>query len=156
MKRKWFSVGAAVLFAGDQIIKSYAEQNMEKGEEKEMKGPVVLRRVENRGLPLNLLSDRPKLVRWLSAAAAGIVTVMHVFSLMRKGCIGLRSGLALLTAGAWSNTFDRFARGYVVDYIGFRCKNEKVSRITYNLGDFFIGAGAVLFLLSSLFTPKDK
>ncbi len=33
-------------------------------------------------------------------------------------------GLTLTAAGAWSNTWDRFRRGYVVDYIGIRQKKK--------------------------------
>ena len=39
-------------------------------------------------------------------------------------------------------------RGYVVDYIGFQTSDEKLTKITYNLGDFFLAAGSILILLS--------
>ena len=45
-------------------------------------------------------------------------------------------GLTLTAAGAWSNTWDRFRRGYVVDYIGIRQKNKKFDRLTYNVRRF--------------------
>ena len=64
-----------------------------------------------------------------------------------------------MAAGAWSNTFDRCVRGHVVDYIGFRSENKKISDVTYNLGDFFIAAGGVTALLASLsvnVTSKKK
>lgn len=150
MKKRWYPAAALLLTAADQVLKTYVEQNMERGEEKFSGGPVVLRRVENRGLPLNLLSGRPEVVKALSGTAAGFVTVLYLLSLAKKsGCV-LRTGLTLVTAGAWSNTFDRFARGYVVDDIGFRGKNETLSRITYNLADFFIAAGSLLLLPAAL------
>ena len=40
-----------------------------------------------------------------------------------------------MVAGAWSNTFDRWFRGHVIDYVGFQTKWKKVTEITYNLGD---------------------
>ena len=61
-----------------------------------------------------------------------------------------------MTAGAWSNTFDRWIRGYVIDYVGFKTRWEKITRITYNLGDFFRAAGAVLMMLSSVFHFKKR
>ena len=137
-------------------MKAYAEQNLDKTEERKLTEKVVLRRVNNHGMCLNLFSDRPGLVRILSAAAAGTVTVLQVISLMRKKGFWKKTALSFLSAGAWSNTFDRFARGYVVDYIGFKFGNEKVSRITYNLGDFFIGAGAAVLSLAGLFEAKEK
>ena len=48
MKRKWFLIGTAGLFAADQLLKTYAEQNLDKQEERNVSGPVVLRRVHNK------------------------------------------------------------------------------------------------------------
>ena len=62
MKKRWFLCGTGVLFTADQILKSYTEQNLDKNEEKELAGPVVLRRVAKTGLGLNPLSRRPKIV----------------------------------------------------------------------------------------------
>ena len=42
-----------------------------------------------------------------------------------------------MTAGAWSNTFDRWLRGYVIDYIGFENKNKKIEKITKTLQVLF-------------------
>ncbi len=57
----------------------------------------------------------------------------------------------MAAAGAWSNTADRFVRGYVVDYVGFDMKNHpKLAALTYNLGDFLIAAGGVLVSLDQV------
>ena len=154
MKKLWFLGGSALLFSVDQILKSYVEQNMDKGEERKLTDRVVLRRVHNKGMCMNLLDEHPDVVRGISLGAALILTVIQTFYRFRKGGFLKGKGLSLAAAGAWSNTFDRCVRGYVVDYIGIKCKNEKVSAVTYNLGDFFIAAGGLLFLLTSLFTGK--
>ena len=127
-----------------------------KKEERKLAGPVVLRRVHNKGMCLGILSEKQTVVRYLSLAAAGIVTVCQaVASFGRKG-FWKKQGLALMSAGAWSNTFDRFARGCVVDYVGFKVKDPEIAEITYNLGDFFIAAGAVVLSLCSLFSSSKK
>lgn len=77
---------------------------------------------------------------------AGILTVGQFYAFRKKGNAMKRAGLVLGTAGAWSNTWDRWTRGYVVDYIGFQTPSSKWSKITYNLGDFFLVMGSVLFL----------
>ncbi len=138
------------------MLKTYAEQNLEKKEERRPAGPIVLRRVRNKGMCMGLLSENQNAVRYLSLAAAGIVTVYQAaVSLGRKG-FWKKKGLLLLSAGAWSNTFDRFARGYVVDYIGFDVKEPKIAKITYNLGDFFIAAGSVILSLCFVYSPSKK
>lgn len=150
MKKSWFLCETGVLFAADQILKSYTEQNLDKGEEKELAGPIVLRRVSNTGMCLNLLSGSPKIVRAFSLAAAGFVSFFYILALFRKKEFWKKKALSLVTAGAWSNTFDRFVRGHVTDYIGFKMGGKKLSSITYNLADFFIAAGALLLSAISL------
>ena len=141
MSRKWSLIETAGLFAADQLFKTYAEQNLDKKEERKLAGMLVFRRVHNKGLCMGLLSENQAAVKWLSLAASGIVTVCQAIVSFRRKGLWKKKGLALMTAGAWSNTFDRFARGYVV---------------TYNLGDFFITAGAVILSLCSLFSPSGK
>ena len=121
MKRRWYPAVAAGLFAADQAVKTGVSQNMDKGAEKKLAGKAVLRRVENRGLCLGLLSGSPAVVRGLSAAASGIVTVLFGAALAgRKGACR-KAGYTMMAAGAWSNTFDRFARGHVVYRVSRGC-----------------------------------
>lgn len=150
MRTKWFLITSVLLTGLDQILKTAVEQKMEKGEERSVVSASVLRRVENRGMSMNLLSERPDIVKGFSIAAAILISAAQLFSVLRKKCFLLKGGLSLMAAGAWSNTFDRIFRGYVVDYIGFKCKNKKISTVTYNLADFFIAAGAGFALLPSL------
>ena len=72
----------------------------------------------------------------------------------KKGSKLKKIGLSLMTAGAWSNTFDRWLRGYVIDYIGFENKNKKIEKITWNLGDFFLISGGIIVSLGSLLHKK--
>ena len=60
-----------------------------------------------------------------------------------------------MLAGVWSNTFDRWARDGVTDYIGVKSGSKRLSAITYNLADFFILAGNVILTLTALF-PSGK
>lgn len=110
----------------------------------------MLRRVSNKGMCLGLLSGQPETVRILSLAASAAVTVSAGAALLfRKGFLK-KAGSCLAAAGAWSNTADRFIRGHVVDYIGFRLKNKKLAALTYNLADFYIAAGAFFMVLDSI------
>ena len=80
MKNRWFLCGTGILFAADQIFKSYIEQNLDKGEEKDLAGPIVLRRVSNTGMCLNFLSGSPGIVRAFSLAAAGFVSIFYMLA----------------------------------------------------------------------------
>lgn len=141
----------------DIVMKSYVEGFMAKGEEHTIcKGRVKLRKVYNKGMFLNLFDDKPGLVKILSAFVTILITIYQLITLLRRGNCLKKAGLSLMTAGAWSNTFDRWLRGYVIDYVGFRTKSKKAAEITYNFGDFFIMAGSMFMILASLFPSKKK
>ncbi|MGC4019053.1 MAG: signal peptidase II [Muricomes sp.] len=139
----------------DIVLKSYVEGFMTKGEEKAIfKGKVKLRKVYNKGMCLNLLDHKPELVKILSAFVTVLLTIYQLIILLGKKNGLKKAGLSLMVAGAWSNTFDRWVRGYVIDYVGFQTKWKKVTEVTYNLGDFFILAGSIFMTFSSLFGKK--
>lgn len=152
MKRLCFLGGTVALFAADQLVKSSVEDNMKVNEEKTLGDKVILRRSHNSGMCLNLLEKKPGAVRILSLGSAAILTVIYFFTLCRKKHFWKKTGLSVMTAGGWSNTFDRLTRGYVVDYIGFKSSNANVQSITYNMGDFCIGTGVLLLTLISAFS----
>lgn len=58
MKRKWFLIETTGLFAADQLLKTYAEQNLDKKEERRLAGPAVLRRVHNKGMCMGVLDKK--------------------------------------------------------------------------------------------------
>lgn len=139
----------------DITLKSCIEGYMTRKEERTTcNGKLILRKVYNRGFCMNLLDDDPETVKYASAFVTVILTICQLLTLLRKKQYVKKAGLSLMTAGAWSNTFDRWVRGYVIDYIGFQTKSEKITKITYNLGDILIGIGSILVIVSSLFRGK--
>lgn len=139
----------------DIAVKSTIEGYMTRKEERTaLKGKVILRKVYNKGFSFNLLEENREAVKYGSAIATVLLTIWQLITLLRKKQYLKKWGLTLMAAGAWSNTFDRWFRGYVIDYVGFQTKWKKVTDLTFNIADFLIGAGAVLVLLSSLFRKK--
>lgn len=147
----------AVLAMLDITVKSFIENGMARGEERTTcGGKVILRKVYNKGFSMSLLEEKPEVVKYASAYMTVLLTIVQLITLMRKKRFLKKAGLSLMTAGAWSNTFDRWVRGYVIDYLGFQTKWKKITQITCNLGDFFIAAGGILMMVSSLFHSKKK
>ena len=141
----------------DITVKSCIEGAMTRKEERTAcHGKLILRKVYNHGFCMNLLEDEQEAVKYTSAFATILLTIYQLLTLMRKKHFVKKSGLSLMTAGAWSNTFDRWVRGYVIDYLGIRTKWKKVTAVTFNLADFMIGAGSILVMLSSLVPCKRK
>lgn len=136
---------AAVIFLVDIVIKQTVEERMNMTEEREiLNDKVILRRVHNKGFILNAFDKYPHVVKYVSAALGGIVVVYDIILLCRRGHFIEKVGMMFLTGGALSNLFDRIVRGKVVDYIGFKTRWKAFTRITFNIGDFFIMGGAFL------------
>lgn len=134
--------------AAEAVIKQVREQNGVPGEKKPfLKGKLYLTKYHNYGAFLNLGQKRPEFVKGLSAGLCLICTIVFVFSMGTKGKTLLKTGLSILLGGAYSNTYDRLVRGYVVDYFGFQVKNEKLGNIVFNISDFCIMIGALISVL---------
>lgn len=134
--------------AAEAVIKQVREQNGVFGEKKLfLKGKLYLTKYHNYGAFLNLGQKRPEFVKGLSAGLCLICTIVFVFSMGTKGKTLLKAGLSILLGGAYSNTYDRLVRGYVVDYFGFQVKNERLRNIVFNISDFCIMIGALISVL---------
>ena len=120
--KKWITGFAAILLGADLFCKYRTEQKADGEKEKELfGGKVLIRKVHNHGFALNVLSGEDRIVgTWKFA------------------------GTSLMLAGALSNLYDRFRRGYVVDYIGFAAADPQIRKITFNIGDFCLMAGAAV------------
>lgn len=144
--------GILSLGIADLFVKQHVEERLEKGTEKPvLGGQILLRRVHNKGFALNAFDVYPKLVKYGSLAAGAVCACLGLPLFLKKGQFVRKSGMALVLAGAFSNLYDRFIRGFVVDYFGIRTKWKKFSDITFNLGDIFIFAG-----IGMLFYGKKK
>ncbi len=143
---------AAALFGLDQCLKHLVEQQDPERFPKTMdhtEGKIKLYRNHNRGFCFEFLKHRPGLVRQLplclTSAAGGILCFLS----SRKGYRAEKAGYALMLAGGLSNLYDRFKRGYVVDY--FSIQAGVLKKVVLNLGDLCIAAGAVILTVKSLF-----
>ena len=113
-----------------------------------------IRRVHNPGICLGVFANKPEKVKKLTEAGTGIVTVTQMLTLLGNNHVLKKAGITLAAAGAWSNLTDRYQKEKVVDYIGVKTGKEKLDQVTYNLGDFAIGAGGVLWVLGSMFKKE--
>lgn len=139
-----------LVFAGDLLIKNRIEaSDMDHGEKKLCGGRILVRKHHNAGAMLNVGQKRRTLVAALSVALTVALTVVFLLSLGQKGNHLLRAGLALLLGGAFSNTYDRLRRKYVVDYLSFGVRWKGLRRVVFNLSDFCIIIGALLAVLGT-------
>lgn len=151
------------LWAADSLIKYQIEKKDYVDEKSLAGGKLVVKRYHNRGAMLNLCDKKQNLIALLSLVFSAFVTGIFVATLGRKGKGLLKTGLALILGGAYSNTYDRLRRKYVVDYFSVclvdaeKCSsrllgklNGRLSSIVFNLGDFGILIGAMLLVISEM------
>ena len=135
---------AGAIFAGEYFLKKHIEESRNVGEDTPvLKGRLLIRRYHNRGAFLNLGEKKSALMRALSVGLTAGVLVLFVCTLTQKGSGLLKAGLSLLLGGAFSNTYDRLSRKYVVDYFSFRTGIKAIDRVVFNLADFAIMIGAL-------------
>ena len=126
------------------IKKHIEETKMEGQEEKKCAGALIIRKHHNRGAFLNAGEKNQKVVMVISLVLSVLLTAVYVMTLGTAGKGMLKWGLTLLLGGAYTNTYDRLVRKYVVDYVSFNVPFEWLRRIVFNIGDFCIMIGAMM------------
>ncbi len=138
------------IFLGDLWIKNHIEKNIVDGEvRKKLAGILIIHKHHNKGAMLNVGERKRPIVAALSVVLSLVVAVIFVLSFGQRGNNLLRIGLSLLLGGAFSNTYDRLKRKYVVDYVSFDVKWKWFRKIVFNMSDFCIMIGALLTALGA-------
>ena len=141
----------AVIFWGDFFLKNYIESHVDEREEREIcRGKLLIRKHHNKGMMLNAGQKKRKLVAAISLVFTLLLTAVFLVSLGHRGNHLLRLGLSLLLGGAFSNTYDRLRRGYVVDYVSFPVKWQGFRKIVFNCSDFCIIIGSLISALGAI------
>ena len=142
---------AALLCGADSLIKYAIERNHPDGELRPaLHGKIIIRKSHNKGAMLNLGASRQQTMAVLSVIFTVFMTGVYVGTLGTRGRHMLKTGLSLILGGAYSNTYDRLFRKYVVDYVSFEVRNPRLRNIVFNLSDFGIMIGSCLLVISQM------
>lgn len=140
-------IGTAV-FTADQLLKASIERQADETFPRDMpgtNGAVRYEKCHNDGLMLGALREEGDLVKLLPAVSTAAFCGRLYEMTEERGKHLELLGLTLAISGALSNLYDRFLRGYVVDYISI--KKGFLKKLVINLGDIAIFAGACLMAL---------
>lgn len=113
------------------------------------KNRIRIRKYHNHGAFLNIMEKKKKFLYLISVIFTLVITFFFFITLFHKGNHMLKLGLSLLLGGAFSNTYDRLSRNYVVDYFSFCSPFPKLNRIVFNISDFCIIIGTLLAVLKN-------
>ena len=148
----WIGLIAALAFL-DLCLKELIEEQKDENFPKELeksKGKIILHKSHNAGFPFGFLKEKKELVKMIPVAAASAVFGALAYLRGKKGHLAEKTAFSLTVGGALSNIFDRYQRGYVVDYFSFNVKGLK--KVIFNLGDLFVFAGVLLALLTEAYS----
>jgi signal peptidase II len=157
LKYRWLiSIGIAVLVL-DQGSKSWIRAHLPVNTYGEGAGAIAvipgffyIVHVGNTGAAWSLLTGRSVLLAALAAA-----TLIAIFVGRRALGLGVpytQVCFGLLCGGIAGNLTDRLIQGHVIDFLDFHFGSYVYP--TFNLADSAICVGVVLYLLSSLRTPR--
>ncbi|MCI9106298.1 MAG: signal peptidase II [Lachnospiraceae bacterium] len=135
----------ALVAGGDLWLKQKIEKQKPEGFPRPLAGTkdrIWLYRNHNAGFPFGFMEKQEKVVQTLPL----ILTSMLIGGLLAMGKDkgrGLQKlAMSMVIGGSLSNLYDRYIRGYVVDYFSLRFGPLK--EVVFNLGDIFILLGAGL------------
>jgi signal peptidase II len=140
---------AAVIFFAELIIKKHFDGKDSDEAKDIMHGRITLKLLRNRGFAGSSKKEYSPIVGIVSLIVTIICLILFVATLGRHGCGLAKLGLSILLGGAFSNTYERLKKKYVVDYISFNVKNKRLSALVFNIADFCILIGALILLMES-------
>lgn len=140
----------AGVFLLDFFIKSYIDRHYSiKEKHPHCNGKIILEKYYNKGAALNLLAQKPKVLKVLHTAILVLVCVIYYFMLRYSKSSSAKTGIALLLGGGANNLFDRHAKGHVVDYFHINIGPKWFKRLIFNISDFCVFIGALLAVIGA-------
>lgn len=138
----------AAIFCGELYIKnSIVENESEEVNKPLLQGNIILRRFYNKGAFMNLGANNRRVMAVISVIFTLLLSGVFLLTLTARGNHILKAGLAILLGGAFSNTYDRLKRKYVVDYFSFGKGPDFLRKIVFNISDFLILLGSMLMVV---------
>ena len=147
MLSRWLGLSALVIIL-DQLSKAWITSHFGYGETLFVLSVFNLVLVHNTGAAFSFLSDAGGVQRWLFSIIATVASVWIVWLLRRHGTQPLFAlALSMILGGALGNLIDRFAYGYVVDFLQFHWGEHYFP--AFNLADSAITCGAFILIIDS-------
>lgn len=153
-KAHYLFIGLGVLVL-DQITKAWVLKTIPFGEGRDLTSWFSVIHWRNAGGLFGLMDRLPEMARvglFLLLPVAGIAFLSFLFAKAKKPL-----ELALLSAilgGALGNLADRIRFGAVVDFLDLHVPGGP-SWPTFNVADACLSTGIIMFLLITLFKPKE-
>ena len=144
---------ATAVCALDQITKSAVVGSMELGESVPfIPGVLNWTYIRNRGMAMGMLANHRWIFMVLSIVMIAAIVLYVIFAKnARRSVVCI---LAMILGGGIGNMIDRFAYGYVIDFIDVRFL--PFWKWIFNVADCFVTVGAILLALLFIVSEIKK
>lgn len=151
---KWLWLSTLIIIS-DQLTKVAASHYLTLHDPVPVTPFFNLTLMHNTGAAFSFLSDAGGWQRWFFTVLAIAVSGAIVYWLknLSREQRWQAASLALILGGAIGNVIDRVRLGYVVDFI--QLYYESFYWPAFNIADSAITVGAVIFVATGLFQPKE-
>jgi signal peptidase II len=148
---------AAAIFALDQWAKGYmvGAFQLRQKVEVEITSFFSFHYAENRGVSFGLLQAESMEARFLLIGLTGLIATVVLVWMLREKKLPDILGLAMILGGALGNIWDRYAEGFVIDYLDLHFFGTSIFNI-FNLADSWITFGVVIILARSFFLREKR
>ena len=143
---------ALLLIFADQITKIWVTPLKESGPIVLINNVFEIRYLENHGAAFGILQG--KQIFFLIISVVVYAAIIYVLAKMPTGkrYIPMQACLVFIFAGAVGNTIDRFAFGYVRDFLYFKLIDFPI----FNVADIYITCSVIVFALLFLLFYKEE
>lgn len=151
----WWLWLSLIVFILDQFTKYIASESLVLYEPEVINGILNWTLMHNRGMAFSLLADQPGWQRWGIGIMAIIIVVVLLFWL-RKNLFHdklVNISLVMLIGGALGNIYDRFALGYVIDFI--EVHYNQYYWPAFNIADTAISIGVFLLIIDLIINKNE-
>jgi len=157
--RSWIPwLTALVIVVADRLTKMAVIDKLDNGSWHHVFPGLTITHVRNPGIAFSLFADGGPLTRVLLHLVILTAVVVIAWMVVRHGQQRILSGIAfgLILGGAVGNLVDRVLYGWVLDFlhVWVRIGDRTWSWPDFNVADSAISVGAVILILTELFTPE--
>ncbi len=152
----WWLPISFIVFYLDQLTKSMATETLKIYEAVHVNTYLNWTLMHNEGMAFSFLADQSGWQRWVIGFVAVIIVIWLLIWLTKTTTKQkfLNLGLVFVIGGALGNIYDRFALGYVIDFIEAHYNEHYWP--AFNVADTAISLGAFFLILDLIFGPKDE
>lgn len=145
-----WAIIVAVLFALDQITKTYVKNNLPLGQSNEViQDFFYFTHVENTGAAFGILKDG----RYFFIILTIIISFVLIYVMIKNKSKILRLAISIILGGALGNFIDRLLYGKVTDFLDFYIFGYDYP--VFNVSDICVNIGTILLAIYIIFIYKE-